>query len=185
MNDGQLRPIRTDSEGWAACEESNGSPVIPAKQNSAGKSLQPFTPPRVVGVESSPDFPIRKIGWAASECPDMKTRLSLLIVTLTAVAATGCIHTEETVVRDSPRVPVEFETETAGRIFYEALSRSNGGRSHRESSSEVEVPFVFGHKTRTVRGPNLAFNEAVQRADTNHDGRITEVEARIYADQVR
>ncbi len=138
-----------------------------------------------MGVESRLDFPIRKTGWTASECPDMKTRLSLLIVTLTAVAATGCIHTEETVVRDSPRVPVEFETETAGRIFYEALSRSNGGHSHRESSAEVEVPFVFGHKTRTVRGPNLAFNEAVQRADTNHDGRITEVEARIYADQVR
>ena len=147
--------------------------------------MKPFTPPRVMAVESSPDFPIRKTGWAASECPDMKTRLSLLIVTLTAVAATGCIHTEETVVRDAARVGVEFETETAGRIFYEALSRSNSVHSHRESSAEVEIPFVFGHKTRTVRGPNLAFNDAVLRADTNRDGRITEIEARIFADQVR
>ncbi|HTH49307.1 MAG TPA: hypothetical protein VMB21_17455 [Candidatus Limnocylindria bacterium] len=98
----------------------------------------------------------------------------------------GCIHTEETVTRDEPRVPVAFETETAGRVFYEALSRmSGGGGSHRESSTNIEVPLVFEHRTKTVRGPNTAFNEAVARADTNRDGKITETEANIFASQVK
>jgi hypothetical protein len=119
--------------------------------------------------------------------PFVPNRPALLAVPLLllGVAAAGCIHTEETVTRDEPRVKVEFENETAGRVFYEALSRYNGSHSRRESSAEVEIPLVFGHKTRTVRGPNTDFNEAVQRADTNKDGRITETEARIYSDAVR
>ena len=119
--------------------------------------------------------------------PFLPNRPALLAVPLLllGVAAAGCIHTEETVTRDEPRVKVEFENETAGRVFYEALSRYNGSHSRRESSSEVEIPLVFGHKTKTVRGPNTAFNDAVQRADTNKDGRISETEARIYSDTVR
>lgn len=101
---------------------------------------------------------------------------------MTALASAGCIHTEETIVHDEPRVPVTFENESAGRIFYEALSRGAYTGARRESSTEVEIPFVFGHKTRTVRGPNAAFNDAVSRCDTNRDGRITETEARIFAD---
>lgn len=98
----------------------------------------------------------------------------------------GCIHTEETVTKDDARVSVSFENETAGRVFYETLSKlPGGGGSHRESSTEVEVPLVFGHRTKTVRGPNTAFNEAVARADTNRDGKITETEANIFASQVR
>ena len=119
--------------------------------------------------------------------PFLPTRPALLAVPLLllGVAAAGCIHTEETVTRDEPRMKVEFENETAGRIFYEALSRYNGSHSRRESSAEVEIPLVFGHKTKTVRGPNTAFNDAIQRADTNKDGRITETEAKIYSDTVR
>lgn len=43
----------------------------------------------------------------------------------TAVAAhlsllslvSGCIHTEETITHDEPRTRIEFENETAGRVF--------------------------------------------------------------------
>ena len=109
----------------------------------------------------------------------------LLPVACAVFVTTGCIHTEETVTKDEPRVPVEFENETTGRVFYETLSKLPGGGSRRESSSEVEIPLVFGHKTRTVRGPNTVFNEAVARADTNRDGKVTETEARIFAGQVK
>lgn len=140
-------------------------------------------------VETGSEIPNGTPIHAPSERTDMKIptpfRLPLVAVMALGLGAAGCIHTEETVTRDEPRMKVEFETETAGRVFYEALSRSNGGHSRRESSSEVEIPLVFGHKTRTVRGPNMAFNEAVQRADTNKDGRISEIEARIYSDTVR
>lgn len=61
------------------------------------------------------------------------------------------------------------------------MSKS-GGR--RDSTTEVEIPLVFGHKSRTVVGPNMAFNEAVSRCDTNKDGKISELEANIFAAQV-
>ena len=102
-----------------------------------------------------------------------------------ALVGAGCIHTEETVYRDVTRVPVEFENETAGRIFYETLSRLPHNKNRQESKTEVSIPVVFGHSQRVVRGENAAFNESVARCDTNKDNRITETEARIFAEQVK
>ena len=115
----------------------------------------------------------------------MKSILPLALVALAALGPIGCIHTEETVTQDEARVAVEFENEAAGRIFYESMSRKPNSGTRRENSTEVEIPFVFGHRVRTVRGPNTAFNEAVAQADTNRDGKITETEAHIFAGQVK
>jgi hypothetical protein len=111
--------------------------------------------------------------------------LAAVAASAAALFSAGCIHTEETVIHDESRVPVVFETETAGRIFYETLSKIPDADRRQETKTEVEVPFVFEHKHRVVRGPNTAFNEAVARCDTNRDGKITEEEARIFAGQVR
>lgn len=108
-----------------------------------------------------------------------------LAAALAALLTAGCIHTEETVYRDVSRVPVEFENETAGRIFYEALSRLPRNHNRQESKTEVSIPVVFGHSQRVVRGENAAFNEAVGRCDTNKDGRITETESRIFAEAIK
>ncbi len=114
----------------------------------------------------------------------MKTDRILAWVALTGgVLATGCISHRETVYRDEPRMKVEFENDTAGRIFYEALSKSAGRFKRSESATEVSLPIIFEHKQRTVSGENAAFNDAVRRCDTNQDGKITEQEARIFADQ--
>jgi hypothetical protein len=99
---------------------------------------------------------------------------------------TGCITHEETIYRDDPRTRIEFENDTAARIFYEAMSHGSqpkGGRT--ESKTEVDIPIIFEHKQHVVQGPNAAFNVAVERCDTNRDGKITEAEARIYAEQRR
>jgi hypothetical protein len=107
---------------------------------------------------------------------------ALKLCALTAAIFTaGCIHHEETNVRDVARASVEFENEAAGRIFYEALSKSGQPRPT-ESKTDVSLPVIFAHKTRTVSGPNFAFNDAVNRCDTNHDGKITELEAKIFAE---
>ena len=82
-----------------------------------------------------------------------------------------------------PTKPVEFENDTAGRLFYEALSKQQSRRGRSESKTEVSIPVVFDHKRRVVEGESVAFNEAVRRCDTNGDGRITELEARIFAEQ--
>lgn len=108
----------------------------------------------------------------------MKT--PLCISALGAILVSGCISHEETTYRDVARLRVEFENEAAGRIFYEALSKHHRVQPS-ESKTEVEIPIVFAHRTREVTGPNRAFNDAVERCDTNKDGKITELEARIFA----
>lgn len=94
----------------------------------------------------------------------------------------GCISHEETVYRDVERVKVQFENDTAARLFYETLSKASAAHGRTESRTEVDVPIVFEHKRRVVSGPNAAFNEAVAICDSNKDGTITEQEARIFAD---
>ena len=96
----------------------------------------------------------------------------------------GCIHTNETVIKDEARLPVEFENDAAARAFYETLSRTAGAADKTERRTEVSLPVIFSHEEKVVRGPNTGFNEAVRRCDTNQDGRITESEARIFAASV-
>jgi len=114
-----------------------------------------------------------------AEC--LRTRCSLAFAL--AVLNSGCISTEQTVYQDQERVKVEFENDTAGRLFYEALSKQQSRHIRTESKTEVSIPVVFDHKRRVVEGESVAFNRAVRHCDTNGDGRITEQEARIFAEQ--
>jgi len=107
-------------------------------------------------------------------------RLSVVVGAVLCLA--GCIDHSETTYRDAERVKVQFESEKAGRIFYEALSKMpfhDQGESH----TEVSIPVVFDNKYTVKSGDNEKFNEAVRRCDTNKDGVITEAEAAIFASQ--
>lgn len=95
----------------------------------------------------------------------------------------GCVSRDVTVVRDTERRKVEFENDAAARIFYEALSQNPNIGSHAESTTKIDIPVVFEHKRHVVTGPNSAFNQAVTICDSNQDGRITELEAKIFAEQ--
>ncbi len=112
----------------------------------------------------------------------MKHRLFALAALIPLLA--GCISTHKTVVNDESRVPVTFESDAAARVFYEALSRQPQGGQKQESRTEISIPVVFDMERKVVTGPNQAFNQAVAHCDTNHDGVITEQEARIYANTV-
>jgi hypothetical protein len=94
----------------------------------------------------------------------------------------GCIEHSETTYRDVERVKVRFESERAGRLFYEALSKMPF-HDRVESHTEVSIPVVFDNKCTVKTGENEKFNEAVRRCDANQDGVITEVEAEIFASQ--
>ncbi|MBI1176951.1 hypothetical protein GC207_05875 [bacterium] len=109
-------------------------------------------------------------------------KITLHLLGAAAVLATGCIHHTETVYRDVSRVKVEFENDAAGRMFYEALSKTPHHRGERESKTDISIPIVFSHTTETVTGENYEFNKAVKDCDTNQDGVITETEARIFAE---
>ena len=105
-----------------------------------------------------------------------------LALSLAALNA-GCISTERTVYQEPERVKIEFENDAAGRLFYEALSKVQGHHDRNESRTTISIPVIFEHKHRVIDGENVSFNQAVHRCDTNGDGRITEQEARIFAEQ--
>jgi hypothetical protein len=109
--------------------------------------------------------------------------LTTLLLTALAALGAGCISTKETVYREEARLKVEFENDTAGRLFYEALSRMREHRDTTESHSHVSLPIVFDSQTTVREGESIAYNEAVRQCDSNHDGLITETEARIFAER--
>lgn len=109
------------------------------------------------------------------------------ILTLATAAACvlifpGCITHDSTVVRDTERTKVEFENDTAARLFYEALSKSPCRDNRSESTTQFEIPVIFEHKRHVITGSNTSFNRAVEICDSNKDGKITEMEAKIFAE---
>lgn len=97
--------------------------------------------------------------------------------------ATGCITHHSVVYKDVERVPVEFESDAAARLFYETLSRDNSRDKNSESTTTICIPIIFENQQKTVAGPSVKFNRAVSECDTNKDGQITEMEAKIFANQ--
>jgi len=113
-----------------------------------------------------------------------KTIAKLLFAAVCSVMLCGCITHQSTVVRDVERTKVEFENDTAARVFYEALSKMPEARHQSESTTKIDIPVVFENERHVVTGPNGAFNAAVAECDSNRDGRITELEAKIFAEHV-
>ena len=95
----------------------------------------------------------------------------------------GCISHKSVVYHDVDRVKVAFESDGAARLFYETLSHNSTNRRYSESTTTVALPFVFEHEQKAVPGPNMKFNDAVAVCDSNKDGIVTELEAKIFANQ--
>lgn len=114
------------------------------------------------------------------------TRLAFASIATAAAAllSTGCISTEKTEYREAERTKVEFESDAAGRSFYEGLAKLQGRRSRSESKTDISIPVIFEHRHRVVEGENVGYNEAVRQCDTNGDGKITEAEARIFSEHM-
>jgi hypothetical protein len=103
------------------------------------------------------------------------------ICLLFCVGAVGCVQT--TSVKDSPRAAVTFETAAGAQIFYEAYLSKNYGRSGKGNLIVyVDIPLPYWHKE--VKTDNVLFNDAISAADTNHDGIISDDEARAYSAKV-
>lgn len=111
----------------------------------------------------------------------MKTFFLNCVLSLVIAVSSGCISSEKTIFRDADRMKVDFENDTAGRLFYETLNKTSTRHNRSESNTEISLPIIFERKVHTVDGDNLFFNQAVRRCDSNADSKITELEARIFS----
>jgi hypothetical protein len=112
----------------------------------------------------------------------MKQTFLFCSLLLALIVSGGCISNETTNYRDPDRVKISFENEAAGKLFYDTLAKLKSQSVRSESKTEICIPIVFDHKSRTVDGDNILFNSAVRDCDTNGDGVITELEARIFSE---
>jgi hypothetical protein len=91
----------------------------------------------------------------------------------------GCItlFSKTEVVRgEEARVPVRFESVQAAEVFNQCVkekSASLGG-------THMGVPFVTFYSKDRQLSPSAHFNDCVSRCDTDQDGTITLVEAKIF-----
>ncbi len=104
----------------------------------------------------------------------------IVVATSTSLLC-GCITHKSIVYQDVERTKVEFESDAAARLFYETLSKNSASQKHSESTTTIDIPIIFETERKVVPGRNVEFNEAVAICDANKDGRITETEAKIYA----
>ena len=114
-----------------------------------------------------------------------RTFLPVTAGVLLGLGGLGCISHQETIHTNKQRLPISFETDAAARTFYEAVEKIRESSRPTESKTEFHIPVILSHKITTVNGPHQVFNESVQRADTNQDGKFTETEARIFADNTK
>jgi hypothetical protein len=105
---------------------------------------------------------------------------SVLTAVVGMTSLSGCltVFSKTEVIRSEEQRPaVQFESSKAASVFYEELDR----RSHTVGGSYFGIPFITLYAKETVVSDNAFFADQVRECDTNHDGLITELEARIYA----
>ncbi|MFM2294952.1 MAG: hypothetical protein RLZZ350_1365 [Verrucomicrobiota bacterium] len=112
----------------------------------------------------------------------LKIKTSLCL-SLLSVGLCGCIAHKSVVYHDVERAKIEFESDAAARLFYETLSKRSESNRHEETTTTISIPIIFQSEEKALPGANVKFNDAVAVCDANKDGRITELEARIFANQ--
>ena len=103
----------------------------------------------------------------------MKTEISFVAAVLVGLA-TGCVT--HTTIKDAPRQSVTFGSPEAAQHFYDAYLAASSPKGH--GSVVMYVPLPYWH--RTVRRDNVRFNAAVEAADANRDGIISDEEASAF-----
>ena len=106
---------------------------------------------------------------------------SAIIIVLLGCIASGCVT--RTTFKDEPRQSVHFASAEAAQTFYDAYLARNYRYSPPDKTkmNEVTVIIAMPYRLFTVQTENFRFNHAIQLADTNHDGIISDVEAQAYA----
>ena len=97
--------------------------------------------------------------------------LALVPGCLTLFSKTEVVRGEE------PRRPIRFENQEAAETFNKAMK----DKSAQLGGTYVGVPFITLYSKDRQLSDSAHFNDCVLRCDTDQDGTITLVEAKIFA----
>lgn len=113
-------------------------------------------------------------------------RIAVVSVLLGSLAS-GCTAAYTTV-KDEPRASVHLASVEAAQTFYDAHIMENYAwrRDDRDAgwsvSAGIDVPAPFERNKMVT--DNVKFNNAIRETDTNHDGTISDAEAKAYAAKI-
>jgi hypothetical protein len=107
------------------------------------------------------------------------THIIPIIIALFGCLMSGCVM--YTSIKDEPRQSVRFSSPEAAQTFYDAYLSvaSPKGRG------SVVIYITLPYRHRIVSTDNVHFNSAVLLADSNHDGVISDDEARASAAKIQ
>ena len=101
-----------------------------------------------------------------------------------ACGGAGCLinsSNEKVVEPDAKRIAVDFESEQSLETFQKAANARYASGGGVVGKSGLAIPFVIAASERRVLSENAFYNAQVRKADTNGDGVVSNVEARVYA----
>lgn len=111
----------------------------------------------------------------------MRPRLLAAVTAAASLAVLpGCLtlYSKTEVVRSEElRRPVTFESVEAAETFYNAMKDKSGCLG----GTEISIPLITLYSRQRELSDSALFNDCVYRCDTNQDGVITMVEAKIFA----
>jgi hypothetical protein len=100
------------------------------------------------------------------------------VVAVTLVSGCLTLFSKTEVIRgEEPRRPVRFENQETAETFYRAVK----DRSASLGGTYVGVPFITLYSKDRHLSDSAHFNDCVLRCDTDQDGTITLVEAKVFA----
>ena len=105
-----------------------------------------------------------------------KTRLLwTLLAGITPLFTAGCVT--RTTYTNMPRETIRFASQSAAETFYNAYLAAN---YHPPVHCNMVCFGTLPYSHRHVETDNVLFNRAIAAADGDHDGSITDAEARVY-----
>src|SRR3954470_4244333 len=106
----------------------------------------------------------------------MRTKYLIIPTAIVLMSMPGCVT--RTTAKNEPRQSVHFSSEQAVETFYEAYLAISYP-SDKQNVVAVWIGLPYTH--RKISTENVHFNQAIQLADSDHDGIISDDEAQAYA----
>lgn len=98
----------------------------------------------------------------------------------------SCLNVTYTRIKDEPRREVRFTSTKSARTFYDAYAAvgTHKIKDGKKRNISVKAMVILPYWQNSKSTENVKFNAAVQTADADQNGTVSEKEARTYADAV-